>query len=123
MKKIKSFNSFETYFFFILQKKTLNRIIDLNIRRSIGAISSIEYKRYRLLNEINQIGYAFNKSSNYPHFIDPMNFEVIGHEHANITSIETDPREYRWYVFTLYQTYFYVHLFIFLDFEYSKIMF
>lgn len=84
-----------------MQKRTLNRIIDLDIRRSIGAISSIEYKRCRLLNEINHISYAFNKSSNYPHFIDPMNFEVTGHEHANITNIETDPREYRWYVFIL----------------------
>lgn len=76
------------------QKRRLSRIIDLDIRRSMGAISSIEYKRRRILYEINHMTHAIHKISKYPYFLNNfMNGFLV-----NITSMEVDPREHRWYV-------------------------
>lgn len=70
------------------------------IKRSIGAISSMEYKRRTIINDINRIHYVDHKTSlpfniNYVSSVRPGTSNFI---QDVILSMEVDPLESRWYV-------------------------
>lgn len=89
---------------FLLQKRYQNRIIDLNMKRSIGAITPMEYKRRTIINEINYVAYAVNKTSLPVMYFNPIRTSTQNFVQDDILGLEVDPRESRWYVYFVLKT-------------------
>lgn len=45
------------------------------------------------------MAYATNKTSNYPYFLDHLNFELFDQPPVQVTSMDLDKVQQRWYVF------------------------
>ncbi|XP_022180525.1 DNA excision repair protein ERCC-8-like [Myzus persicae] len=75
------------------KRRKPNRIIDLDIKRSIGAISSMEYKRRTIINEINYVAYALHKTSLPAIYINPIRTGAPNYVQDDILAMEVDPRE------------------------------
>jgi hypothetical protein len=71
----------------------------LDIKRSIGAISSMEYKRRTIINEINYVAYSLNKTSLPAIYINPISTGAPNYVQDDILGMEVDPRESKWYVY------------------------
>lgn len=73
--------------------------MDLRIKYSIGAISSMEYKRRAILNELNYMSYSSARHalpSMYPIQINNRSPQLVL---DNIIGMENDPREGKRYVY------------------------
>ncbi|XP_025198046.1 DNA excision repair protein ERCC-8-like [Melanaphis sacchari] len=75
------------------KKRKSNRIIDLDMQRSIGAISSMEYKRRTIINEINNVAYSLHKTSLPAIYINPIRTGAPNFVQDDILGMEVDPRE------------------------------
>jgi len=71
----------------------------LDIKRSIGAISSMEYKRRTIINEINNIAYALYKTSLPAIYINPIRTGAPNYVQDDILAMEVDPIASKWYVY------------------------
>jgi hypothetical protein len=95
---------FQQFSLFLLQKRKQNRVIDLIMKRSIGAISSIEYKRRTIINEINYVAYAVNKTSLPVMYINPNGRSTRNFVIDDILGMEVNPTESSWYVYFMLKT-------------------
>lgn len=64
------------------------------MKRSIGEISSLEFKRRSIINEINHIAYTSYKSSEPSFYTNNESFNLVQND---ILHMELDPRESKWY--------------------------
>lgn len=71
----------------------------MHIKRSIGAISSREYKRRTIINEINHVAYSLYKTSLPAIYIDPMSTGAPNYVQDDILCMEVDPIESKWYLY------------------------
>lgn len=87
---------------FVSQKRKMNRIIDLNLKHSIGAITSLEYKRGIILNQLDNLHYVDGIRSNANscfRLIGPPTHRSVCLVPDPIYSMEVDPMESKRYVF------------------------
>lgn len=58
----------------------------------------MEFKRRAIINEINYVAYAYNRTSLPAIYINPFSSEESNFVQDDILGMEVDPRESRWYV-------------------------
>jgi len=71
---------------------------DLFIKRSTGAISSAEFKRCTIINQLYHMNYVHEKTSVSTTFLDPL-YSAYPNTVDDILALEIDPVQSKWYAY------------------------
>ncbi|VVC34426.1 WD40/YVTN repeat-like-containing domain,WD40-repeat-containing domain,WD40 repeat [Cinara cedri] len=74
------------------QNRNPNILLDLHFKRSIGNISSVEYKRRIILNELYHLGFVSDRTSLPAIYFNPID-ALDGYVRDDILGMEIDPKE------------------------------